>query len=436
MDKNFETILAESAWNPAEQQIIARAVPSLGPVFVETLLTRMQASSFKYETGIWLHTVEASQDLVPDLRSGNWGALEVFTTSLDEPLFDFGKAWVPMATDLLDGTVPDVELTNPEAISAVAGLAELYIDLVPDRSFLLWIQSNLLHYFAPESLTEVFKRRRVGDWNGFLDDWADKYLVIIKKNQELLGQKIVVGGSELAPTVEHWLQEYDAFAGKSALDRHALDRLHYVQNNENAKALSKPDQAILLSMCELYDWLANPVVEDLEETLANRPAATSERDASIPVQEETNLINEGIVAPNIQGVLVQTPLGISENSGLDVAPTFPNISQPKEAEPRPIIKSVVEKVIPPKELPVQSSTSVQKMSTNKPVSDSVGTPTPTFQSPRVPLATPVFKKPVPIAKLAKPVPSMDRLKQEAEAKRNMVQGEIDEKLEGLKKRGA
>lgn len=435
MDTNFSTILAGSAWDSAEQQVVARVVPGLGPVFLDTLLTRMQASGFKYETEIWLHTVQASEDLVRDLRSGNWGALEIFTTSLDDPLFDFGKAWVPMATDLLNGTVPDVALTNPDAVSTVAGLADLYIDLVPDRSFLSWVQNNLLSYFEPVSLTETFKRRRVGDWNGLLDDWAEGYTAAIKKNQEYIGQKIVVGDSELAPTVEHWLQEYDAFSGKPAVDRHALDRLHYVQNNENAKALSKPDQTILLSVCELYDWLANPIVDETDESSASRPASVNERVDGILAHEEMDVLPESITTPNIQGVLVQTPLGISENSGLDMASTQPNSAKHEESIP-PLTKTVVEKPQSMPEVKAGSATPVQEVPVNKTPADSVGAPASIPENVRVPLAAPTFKKPVPVAKLAKPIPSMDRLKQEAEAKRNAIQSEIDEKLDGLKNRGA
>ena len=452
MATNIQTLVGQSTWNKAEQQLFLGMVPLLGPVFLAELSTRLQSASFEYESGIWLHTLEVCTGLVKGLQNKDTSALLVFSSSYEEPLLDFGKSLVPMAVDLLNGTVPNTPpLGNPDAL-VVAKFAIGFIELVPERALVWWVQNNLLRYFASFPLTQLFMKRKQADWAGIMEGWGEAYVLALKKNQELLGKQIIVGENVLAPTVEHWLSEYDVFAGKPSPQREAFERLRYIQENVNCKALSKDEQQVLLKLCELYDWFSDPYVAEAEEdelkssstearTQANKsvakvPAEDAPRQQSVAQQTEPSksFQEDEVLIPekpsvNIQGILSKNPVFPTQTAGLLEVEKDSGVPKAYVLPAAPEILTEEEKVY--------------SLNTSKVTAPVAKEPKPTPQPPTKPqpkVAEQVSNAlPPRIVPMRQPSGVSDKLDmaavaQNAKQKELAMQAEVDKKLAALKRK--
>lgn len=296
---------------------------------------------------------------------------------------------------------------------------------------------------------------------------AEKLVNAIAAGTELLGPTpLTIEKQQLPQTVQNWIKDYLLWPAPSQ-ERKGLDELNYANKSDNAKKLDQNTRTTLIALLGVYDTLRNSVVAyknlpviyvedhpnaDLTALSASPDEFDSEQQASdeyikaakslgqsstttIPTSAplpRTTFVPEPIEsAPNIQGVLVQTPLGVSDNSGLDMAPPHvaASVSKPASAVPKvekPRIPDLVTTKKDMRDVPRPAAVPAQKQ-------------VPKLQStqsrpPVIPLASqPVAKQGSPI-KLAKPVPSMDELKHEAEARRDSVQADIDSKLSSLKKK--
>lgn len=294
---------------------------------------------------------------------------------------------------------------------------------------------------------------------------AEKLVNAIGAGTELLGPTpLTMGGQQLPQTVQNWIKDYLLWPAQGD-ERKGLDELNYANKSDNAKKLDQNTRSTLLALLGVYDTLRNSVVayknlpviyvedhpnadltaltaspdefdSDEEATSAYIKAAksigqgASSLPTSAPLPRTTYVPEPAESTPNIQGVLVQTPLGVSDNSGLDVAPPEKDgvsklPSAPQKAEKKNDSNSDVANK------DFQSVPQVSAVPAQKPVAK---TPVAPSRPPSIPLAAqPVTKQGSPI-KLAKPVPSMDELKHEAEARRDSVQADIDSKLNSLKKK--
>ena len=95
-------------------------------------------------------------------------------------------------------------------------------------------------------------------------------------------------------TVADWLKFYNSFINKPS--RKSIDRISFVNNNENAKKLDKERKDILLKLLKLYDFLLNPANAEYEifepkittkaRTITGPPKTQSEKKIDELKQEE------------------------------------------------------------------------------------------------------------------------------------------------------
>ncbi len=363
---------------------------------------------------------------------------------------EFGKIFLPFLIDLtellrnkgedgrvLQGVVRQLRVAHMRYLSVPALLQLVQYDVIYflrfDEQFLSDIR--YLYYVAEP------------EYDG--GEWGRQFVPALKKNQELLGSQIVVLEKPVAATVEHWLAEYDVASGKQALERGALDRIKFVNEHPSAKQLSKEDQTVLLKLCELYDWFADPYVteQELEEFVDLAPATTrpgllpsemppgieeapveesvlpferdqaTDKQVALPMPEfadnptqrgdamemaqpervsadrpgDEGVMSPDVSVPNVQGVLVQVPLGASERTGLEVV-------QEVDSSPTPPVGVIRQKQ---------------------------GTPAARGSEP--------VNKRTPAANTVNTA-SLEALKMQAQAKQEQMQAEIEEKLAKLKRK--
>ena len=103
-------------------------------------------------------------------------------------------------------------------------------------------------------------------------------------------------------TVGGWLNLYNRFNDKSG--RKSIDRISFVNNDENAKKLDKERKNILLKLLKLYDFLLNPANAEHEilepkittkvRTIAGPPKTQSEKKIDELKQEEKQYVKGGL----------------------------------------------------------------------------------------------------------------------------------------------
>lgn len=458
--QELQSLVSKSKLPIPGQQVLAGYIPSFGQYAAARLADLLSSGSFdpSESQSRYLEWAGVIAKIMNSLRAGDYkSAVEEISRMLLNVDYERGRIFLPLFYDIRAFLVEHPGTDQASLKEALNEAENKHVRFLSAAELKAIVQTDLIYFVRKgEDLVADFRYSYYvasPEYDG--GEWGRQFLPPLKKNQELLGEKLTAGGADIAPTVEHWLVEYDAFSGKLAPQRQALDRLHFVQNFQYAKALSKDDQAVLLKLCELYDWFSDPFVTEaeLEEFEDIAPATTRpglvRTDVQVEEDDDTAIEDAGQTpgssseygpsvsaqdhaSPNIQGVLVQTPLGVSDNSGLDVRSSEPAVASPE----LPTIDSKPEKPIPP-------SPVVTKKENARTVSPNVVVPKEN-QLPKIPFVPsrppviPMAAQPVPkqgsAVRLAKPVPSMDELKHEAEAKRDSVQADIDSKLNSLKKK--
>jgi len=414
-----------SAIDPAVKAGITAVLPALGEHALRQLLIELPNASQSLSGQAYLRFVaEAGQALGEALQGRSQSLGKVLRNAVTSPDLEFGRMAIPFVEDVL---------RKYPSLSGDSGLSELQASVapflvaefarLPDTLLAALISGpGLLTTIASRSDVVADVRRLYYIASPEYDEgvWGEKFLPLLQKNQEIIGERTIVGQQELAPTTENWLREYDAFSGKPGPQRQALDRLHFVQDNPNAKVLSKEDQQILLKLCELYDWFSDPYVTEAEVaefedvTPATSRPGLLHTEAPVPNTPERETPEDRVEAelesPNVQGVLVQTPLGVSK-SGLEVS-----ADAGAHAPEGPSHIPSEEKVIGPKATEVP------------PKAEPVKRPRPASVPP---LAAPIMPKAGSSVSRATLL-DMDAIKAEAEKKKQMVQADIDKKLSKLK----
>lgn len=461
--QELQSLISKSKLPAPAQQALAECIPSFGQYAAVRLADLLSSGSFDANesqsryldwAGVIVKTMNA-------LRAGDYkSAAQGISPILSNVDYEKGRIFLPLFYDIR-AFLLEHPGTDQTAIKEVLNEAEnkhvRFLSVLELRAI---VQTDVIYFVRKgEDLVADFRYLYYVASPEYDDgEWGRQFLPLLKKNQELLGEKLTAGGADIAPTVEHWLVEYDAVSGKLAPQRQALDRLHFVQNFQYAKALSKDDQAVLLKLCELYDWFSDPFVTEaeLEEFEDLAPATTrpglvrtdisleggeddetkvndDEEASNISPEHDTVAPVQDTLSPNIQGVLVQTPLGVSDNSGLDVTPSEggahtsePSRIEQKEKTSKPAVTASVPEKEPVSNVPQSAVPPIQKQSEKASVVPS--------RPSAIPMAVQPIQKQGSTIRLAKPIPSMDELKHEAEAKRNSVQADIDSKLSSLKKK--
>lgn len=108
---------------------------------------------------------------------------------------------------------------------------------------------------------------------------------LIESNEEVLGSSLIlIANKEKAqPTVKNWLADYNSYAAFNNIRniRGNYEQIKYLNSSTNIKLLSKPQQALLFKVIELYDWLLFP----------------SQFRTNIPLAEESPIRQPTIIAP-------------------------------------------------------------------------------------------------------------------------------------------
>lgn len=381
-----------------EERVREYLTVSIGPAQLGQMMDVMQRSSFVQNT-FYQERYMLGWGMCVDVLAAVEGsryaaAAEILSKAESDPNMEFGKIFLPFLidlTELLRNKGEDSQVLQ----DVVRRLRVAHMRYLSISALLQLVQYDVIYFlrFHEQFLSDIRYLYYVAEPEYDGGEWGRQFVPVLKKNQELLGAQIVVLGKPVAATVEHWLAEYDVASGKQALERGALDRIKFVNEHPNAKQLSKEDQAVLLKLCELYDWFADPFVTEAElgefvdlapattraglvssgvgtsasgeeadgrvaeqqgelQTLAPNevtsvdvPIIAGERDSGVADRNESGVGPARLLAdsedarPNVQGVLVQVPLGASERTGLEVmqehdalhvAADEPSLSKKKE----------------------------------------------------------------------------------------------------------
>ena len=296
--EEIKQLLSAKTTLPTElaAQIVA-ILPKLQQHVFKQLRQVLGSDGFgEYEVLAVLGFIVSSTRVIEALTVGDVQLLnKLFVGIIEKPDLDFGRVAIPLILDIRMYILP---------VLSSQAKGNLGTSLVATESNLLrYLPESELHVLVSNSIIELteFREDIVKDfrWMYYVASpvydngaWGRQFLPLLKKNQEILGEKIVVGDKELAPTVENWLLEYDAFTGKPGPQREAFDRLHFVQNNQNAKLLSKENAGVLLKLCELYDWFSDPYVTEAEVSEFEDMAPATQREG---LRNEENGIKNQVV---------------------------------------------------------------------------------------------------------------------------------------------
>jgi hypothetical protein len=140
------------------------------------------------------------------------------------------------------------------AFAAFIGYAQDDKNNLLQRRILFAIQKGL----DPQSLLDqyysVFKSEE------FIQETFRVFAHDLEENTETFGSTpITVEGKRMLPQLKYWILDYSKFPSKVA-KRGAVERLNYVNNSPNAKALTQGQRDVLLSVLKLYDEFMNPTI--------------------------------------------------------------------------------------------------------------------------------------------------------------------------------
>ncbi len=80
----------------------------------------------------------------------------------------------------------------------------------------------------------------------------------LEQNNEQFGNiPIEIEGRKLLPTLKYWLSDYSKFPSKVA-HRGSIERLNYINQSVNTRALPQTQRQLLLKILKFYDDLINP----------------------------------------------------------------------------------------------------------------------------------------------------------------------------------
>lgn len=343
-----------------------------GPATLDQINTLLELGEFEAPNArtVWLEVVF---EIFQNAKAENFSRVdELLVAASHNPDFYFGKWLLCVVSDLFSLRAGQAVVAL-RALSGVRSVVFQNIRYVSHDLLAALLQTDVLYYLEAGEvfLSSIRYAYYVAEPEYDGGEWGRQFVPFLKKNQEMLGTQIKVLDKMVAATVEHWLAEYDAVSTSDAISRGALDRIKFVNDSENARKLSKEDQAVLLALCELYDWLSDPYVTEVElEEFVDITPTTSR--AGLVVQNQSNEPAEVVAeeqseaamagTPNVQGVLVQVPLGASDKTGLEVGSTENRQEMEEVPTPPPAAAPVaVQPVTPP--APPKQSEPVQKVAT-------------------------------------------------------------------------
>jgi len=141
---------------------------------------------------------------------------------------------------------------------------------IPDHISLLDLKIEKLAEIFNENLVSILVQERMNifvelDEYFFLsrdlgEDIVEQFDILteaIIRNQEVLFD------DEKKTTIGEWLSLYDQFHDKNT--RKSIDRVRFVNQDENAKILNQEARNILLRVLKIYDFLIDPNIVDLDQ---------------------------------------------------------------------------------------------------------------------------------------------------------------------------
>ena len=146
------------------------------------------------------------------------------------------------------------------------------------RRILFALQKGL----DPQSILNQFYSTFESD--EFISDMFKVFARDLEQNTENFGtMPITIEGKRMLPQLKYWIMDYSKFPSKVA-KRGTVERLNYVNNSANAKALTQGQREILLAVLKLYDEFLNPNIphKNSAATFENELADTYSAAAQIP----------------------------------------------------------------------------------------------------------------------------------------------------------
>jgi hypothetical protein len=113
----------------------------------------------------------------------------------------------------------------------------------------------------------------------FINDIFHSFAKYMEDNTEQFGsQPIEVDGRRMLPQLKYWLLDYAEFPSRVA-KRGPVERLNYVNQSANTKALPQGQREILLRVLKLYDEFLNPNIPqryfEPEDILSDLPGQSN-----------------------------------------------------------------------------------------------------------------------------------------------------------------
>ncbi len=462
--------------------VIQKVLSQLGPRQREYFESALKNPSFKfYKEAALYKLAQKTLNLRSRLLNGGFSDIKnIFIELGNTSEYGFGEDLLPVLEDLV-ATHEEIKdpLISQELIQTCVEFMVNHPKLYSKDLLEFALNKGVLSFFSRSLWSHSYFGKAYYLATSRYDggEWGRQFVPVIRKNQELLGTKpINIAGSEVAQTVEHWLQDYTGFIRKPDGLREPLDRLNFINKAPNVKLLSADEKTLLLKLLEVFDWFCDPyVTKEVVEYFEGPQDDVSEEDFKPEDNVEMSTQNQPVsssVYPTLEQQPNQSALSVDiktepvASSKVSPPPPVQNLKQPpaKLQQKKPKVQKFTLPDLTEKELPEpeeglllegpspKQPSSPEPKPTSPKISEASQSPaTQTFS--REPDSSKTFKpvppKGVSLPKLAKPLelgskparnpgvvlpdplPDLANLKQQAQKKKTQIEEDIDTKLQNL-----
>ena len=104
----------------------------------------------------------------------------------------------------------------------------------------------------------------------------------LEQNTETIGSNpLVVGEQKYLPQLKNWILDYSKFPSLNAR-RGSIDRLNYVNQSQNVRALTQNQRQALLKVLKFYDDLLNPESSSFDSSVVEQPVEAVQFQTAVP----------------------------------------------------------------------------------------------------------------------------------------------------------
>lgn len=197
--------------------------------------------------------VEKIRTLLPEMSNEN---LEIILENLGEKessLFEADSLIYELFKNLEASIDFDAEIEKEASAHPLQDLTIENLAKVLNEELLFWLNKGV-------NVTKEVEIYLSFDNDLYPEEMRNKFLDALITNEEIVGKDnlVLIGGSNLKPTLSNWLKDYNTWMeGKTDL---ILARVDYLTRSLNISRLSMSEKENIKKIIELHDFLKMPVV--------------------------------------------------------------------------------------------------------------------------------------------------------------------------------